>query len=103
MQLAHDVAAADELAIDEYLRDGRPVAVGLYRVAHFLVGEHVDRGVRRAQLLEDLDGGGRKTALRKVAVALHENDDFVACDRRTDSLDWIGHLNSHLRLCYWFG
>src|ERR1700687_6063085 len=98
MQLTHDVAAADELAVDEDLRDGRPVAVGLDRVAHFLVGEHVYGGIRRAQLLEDLDRRGRKPALRKVAVALHEYDDFVARDRRTNSLDWICHLNSHLRL-----
>src|SRR5690349_3376936 len=93
VQLANDVASADELAVDENLRDGRPVAVGFDRVAHFLVGEHVDRGIGRAQFLEHFDRCGRKAALGKVTVAFHENDDLVAVDRGTNPLDWIGHLN----------
>jgi len=92
VQLAYDIASADELAVYIDLGDGRPVAVSLDSVAHFLVRQHVNRAIGHAQLLENLDRRRREAALRKTTIAFHENDDSVAIDRTTDSLDCISHL-----------
>src|SRR5262249_28364793 len=43
VHLAHDVAAADEFAVDVELRNGRPVGVVLDPLPDAGVGEHVDR------------------------------------------------------------
>src|SRR6266576_6351169 len=52
--LAHDVAAADELALDVELRDGRPVRIALDAVPQFLVLEHVEAFVGHTEMVEDL-------------------------------------------------
>src|ERR1700674_1440856 len=84
VKLAHDIAPADELAVDVDLRDRRPVAVALDRLPQLLVGKHAEGLERRAERLEDLYGRSREAALRKVAVAFHEKDDLVLFDRRLD-------------------
>src|SRR5271154_5105450 len=94
MQLANDIAAADELAVDVNLRNCRPVAVALDPFAQLRVAQHVGRRVRHAQLIEDRNRRGRKAALRKAAIALHENHDLVFFDRRVDLLDYVRHLIS---------
>src|SRR6185437_13117873 len=43
VHLAHDVAAADEFAVDVKLRDRRPVGELLDAIADFRVLQHVDR------------------------------------------------------------
>ena len=75
VHLLHDVAAAEELAVDVELRDGRPARVLLDAVANGGIGEHVDRLEGDAGLLEDPDDLGREAALREVLVALHEEND----------------------------
>src|SRR5271155_6239124 len=72
VELADDIASADELAVDIDLRDRRPVAVTLDRLAQLLIGQHVDGLERRAERFENLHSRGRKAALRKTAVAFHE-------------------------------
>src|SRR5580658_8915873 len=66
VQLANDVAAADELAVDINLRNRRPVAVALDSLAQLRVAQHVGSRVGHAQLIENRDGGCRKSALRKA-------------------------------------
>jgi hypothetical protein len=48
VHLANDVGAADQLAIDIQLRNGRPVAEFLDAFADFRIFQHVDRVVGRA-------------------------------------------------------
>ena len=48
--LARDVAAADELALDVELRDGRPVGIVLDALADALVLEDVDAFVGNAEV-----------------------------------------------------
>src|SRR5688572_19650450 len=64
--LAHDVAAADELALHVELRDRRPVRVVLYPLAQIGGGEHVDALVVDAEVVEDLDDLAGEAALRKA-------------------------------------
>src|ERR1700724_1508965 len=75
MHLAHDVAAADELAVDEDLRDGRPVAVALDRVAQ--------RAVDRLMAL------GQALALETLAY--HQRLEMVAAASE------VAHLNMRAR------
>ena len=77
VHLLHDVAAAEELAVDVELRDGRPARVLLDAVANGGIGEHVDRLEGHARLLQDADHLGREAALREVLVAFHEENDTV--------------------------
>src|SRR5262245_66008380 len=51
---ADDVAAADELAFDVELRDGRPLGIGLDALPQVIGLEDVDAFVRHADVVEDL-------------------------------------------------
>ncbi len=75
--LAHDVGAADELALDEQLRERRPVRVLLHPAAHVRIAEHVDGGVLRDQGVQDVHDRRAESALRKAARALHEQHDGI--------------------------
>src|SRR6185503_14658772 len=78
VHLAHDVAAADELAVHVELRDRGPVRVLLDALADLLVLQHVDgEDLFRAAHLEELRGRGREAAHRLLGVALHVEDDGV--------------------------
>ena len=66
--LADDVAAADELALDVKLRDGRPVGVFLDALAQLGRGQHVDALVVDAEIVEDLHDLAGEAALRKAGV-----------------------------------
>src|SRR5690606_14722995 len=52
--LAHDVAAADEFALDVELRDRRPAGIVLDALAQLVRGEDVDALVVDAEIVEDL-------------------------------------------------
>src|SRR4051812_9629314 len=52
--LPHDVAAADELALDVDLRDGGPLRVGLDALAKIIGLEDVDAFVWDTEVIEDL-------------------------------------------------
>src|SRR5271169_4179878 len=52
--LAHDVAAANELALHVELRDSRPVGIGLDAVPQVDGIQHVEAFVGDAQMVEDL-------------------------------------------------
>src|SRR5690242_3453649 len=52
--LAHDIAAADELALHVELRDGRPVRVRLDAGADLVGFEDIDALVADAEVIEDL-------------------------------------------------
>ena len=64
VHLGDDVAAADELAVDEELRDGRPVRQRRQLLADARVGQDVDGRERRAGGLEGLRRCGRRTRTR---------------------------------------
>ena len=68
----HDIAAADELAIDIDLRNGWPVGVALDAVSHQGIGEHVFVAKARRRI-EYLDRVRRKAALRKIGVPFMYN------------------------------
>src|ERR1700759_1268957 len=70
--LANDVAAADELALDVELRNGRPVGIFLDAVPEFGGFKHVQALIADADVIENLHDLARKAALRKLGRALHE-------------------------------
>src|SRR5262245_30558643 len=82
VQLGHDVAAAEELAVHVELRDGGPGGVFLDALAHVGRAQDVDRRVLRQQAVQDLHHASGETALRRRPVALHEEHHAVRCDQR---------------------
>src|SRR6187551_636979 len=60
VHFAHDVGAADELALDVELRVGRPARVLLQPLAQLGIGEDVVGLELHAGLLEDTDDGRRE-------------------------------------------
>src|SRR5262249_39084224 len=56
--LADDIAAADELALDVELRDGRPLAEFLDALAQLRVDQDVDSVELHTELAQHLDDGG---------------------------------------------
>ena len=86
MHLEHDVASADELALKENLRYGRPAAVLLDAAANLLVLEHIVRLERHAVYVEYVDDGFAEAALGLNGVALHENNNGVLFDQLIDTL-----------------
>jgi hypothetical protein len=91
LHLADDVAAPDELAVDEQLRDRRPLRVGLHAVADLGIGEDVHGRVRRQVLVEDANDRRREPALRRGTRALHEQDHAVGLHQLFDALHYVGH------------
>ena len=71
VHLDGDVAAADQLAVDVELREGRPVRIGLQRFAHFRVFENIHVRKLRLAGAQGAHGLGRKSALREIGRALH--------------------------------
>src|SRR5438270_2624981 len=63
VHLHHDVGAADELALDVELGNGRPVRIGLDTLPDLRVLEDVDRLERHVQMVEDGDRARREAAL----------------------------------------
>jgi hypothetical protein len=94
VELVHDVAAPDELAADEDLRDRRPVAIMLDAFAHRRVGEHIGGLEGIAVGLQDLDGMGGEAAHRRLRRALHEEHDFVVFYLFVDFLVSVVHKAS---------
>src|ERR1700733_16318552 len=72
IHLERDIAAADQLAVDVQLRVGRPVRVTFERLAQFRIVEDIDVMKLGAKVAQRCDRLGRKSALRKVGVAFHE-------------------------------
>jgi hypothetical protein len=89
--LAHDIAAADEFALDIELRDRRPVGVFLDALAKLGVFENVDPFEGRADLVEDLHHLAGKAAHRKLRRAFHEQHDRIFGDFLFDLILNIGH------------
>ena len=61
MQLAslehfhHDIAAANEFALDVKLRDGRPVGKRLDALTDLLILQHIDAFEGKPEMIEDSD------------------------------------------------
>src|SRR5262249_23047049 len=93
--LADDVAAADELALDVELRDGRPLAEVLDALAQLRVDQDVDAVELHAELAQHVDDGGREPALREHRRALHEQEHLVLAELVADALEHLGfaHIN----------
>src|SRR2546427_801251 len=86
VQLRDDVAAADQLAVDEQLRDRRPARVGGQGLADARVGQDVDGAELRPGIAQAGHGLGREAAARHVGSALHEQHDAVLGDGIEDLL-----------------
>src|SRR5688572_15317585 len=78
--LHHDVRAADELALDVELRNGRPFRIVLDALPDLRILEDIDGLERDAEMVEDGDGAAREAALREQGGSLHEQDDVVLAD-----------------------
>src|SRR5258708_35716212 len=68
---AHDVASADEFALDVELRDRGPVGVDLDAIPQFGRVGHIARLVSAPDGLKNLDQLTRKAALRKWRLPFH--------------------------------
>src|SRR5436305_9172794 len=84
--LANDVAAADKLALDVKLRDGRPGREFLDALAHRRVGQDVDAFELDPHMAEDLHYRGREAALREHRRPLHKEHDRRAGDLLADAV-----------------
>src|SRR5262249_25683025 len=71
VHLAHDVAAADQLALDEQLRDRRPVRDRRELLADARIREDVDGREVRAERVEGGHGARREAAAGLLGGALH--------------------------------
>src|SRR3954447_23284591 len=85
--LADDVAAADQLALDVELREGRPVAELLEALPQVGVLEDVVGLVLHTDVGEHLHDGGGEAAHREDGRALHVEDDVVARDLLADAVE----------------
>src|SRR6266436_4648960 len=74
---AHDVASADEFALDVELWDRGPVGVDLDAIPQFGRVVHIERLVRDPNIFEKLDHLTRKSTLWKLRRAFHEEHDVV--------------------------
>ena len=93
VHLGHDVAAADQLALDEQLGDRRPVRDRAQLLADARIREDVDRRVGRAERVQGGDRAGAEAAHGLLRAALHEEDDFVLGDGLGDLVaDGIGRV-----------
>src|SRR5207302_7658596 len=78
--LFDDVAAADELAFDIELRNGRPVGEFLDALADFRVFQNIHRLELDAELRQHLHNGRGEAALRKYGRALHVKQHVIFAD-----------------------
>src|SRR5690606_9033450 len=106
VHFGHDVAAADELAVDEDLRNSRPLREVFERIPERIVGEHVDRNeIVGAGSLQNLHRARGETALRKLGGPLHEDDHFAGFhfffDLRNEGMCHGGY--SPMYFLYWSG
>src|SRR6267142_3140041 len=94
---AHDVASADEFALDVELRDRRPVGVDLDAIPQFGRVVHIERLVSDPDIFENLDQLTRKPTLWKLRRAFHEEHDVVrpyfVLDELFDAHDLISYLH----------
>src|SRR5690349_9696261 len=91
--LRDDVAAADELAVDEQLRDRRPVGPAGEHLADAGVHEDVACAVLDPEVVGDLDHLVREAAPRHLGRALHVEEHLVPRDLRLDRVEdlLLGH------------
>src|SRR3954452_14118869 len=80
VQLGDDVAAADELSVDEQLRDGGPAGVLGEQLANARVGQDVHGRELSACVIQAGDGLHREATARHLGRALHEQHDPVLLD-----------------------
>jgi hypothetical protein len=90
VEVAHDVATADQLALDVELRDRGPGRVHLDALTNRRIRENVDGLIIRKHAVQDLDGLGGKAALGLLAVPLHEEQHRVGIDERRDPVPGLG-------------
>src|SRR6476659_2201587 len=85
-ELLGDVRAADQLALDEHLRDRRPTGDPGQLLADARIREHVDRGDRRAGGVQGLQRAMRVSAHDQLWRAFHEHGDGLVLDHVGDLL-----------------
>src|SRR4051794_13233969 len=81
VHLGDDVAAADELAVHEQLRDRRPVRDRRELLADARVGQDVERRVAHAERVQRARRPHREAARGLLGRALHEEHHLVLVDR----------------------
>src|SRR5690606_18905508 len=97
VQLDGNVAAADQLAVDEQLREGRPVGIARQVGADLRILQYVDAvEAGGAGRLQRLHGAAGEAAHRELRRTLHEQDDRVRLDHRLDAVH-DAHAKTPLR------
>src|SRR4051812_24035803 len=104
--LGDDVAAADQPAVDEELRDRRPLRPAREHDPDARVDQDVARAVVRADVVQDLDHLVREPAARHLGGALHVKEHAVLRDLALDLVedlllghrDRVGHVISGARV-----
>lgn len=81
VHLGHDIAAADELALDVELGEGGPLAELLEALADFFVFKDIEALELGASVVEDLHGAGGEAAHRAIRGAFHEEHDGGLVDQ----------------------
>ena len=84
VHLHHDVAAPDQLAVDEQLWDRRPVGEGRELLADAGIGQDVHRREAASSACSAATVRAREAARGSVRGALHEEDHGVLGDRLLD-------------------
>ncbi|CAI8874847.1 protein of unknown function [Methylocaldum szegediense] len=95
MQLAafeefqHDVASADQFAVNVKLRKRRPIREYLQAFPQFGILEDVDVSILDAATLQNLHCPSGKAALRKIRRALHVKDHRVLGELLLDAFCYV--------------
>ena len=86
------VGPADELTLDEHLRDRRPAGEGRQLLADLWIGQDVDRRHRGAGRPERAQSPVGVAAHDELRCALHEEAHRLVLDDRLDLLAQLAHV-----------
>ena len=87
----HDIAAAEKLALDVELGDGRPIGIALDARADLGILQHVHAVIGHGQMVENGDGAAGEATLREQRAAFHEQHDVMGAHDFGDTAVDVGH------------
>mmetsp|Transcript_31708 Transcript_31708/g.53278 ORF Transcript_31708/g.53278 Transcript_31708/m.53278 type:complete len:211 (+) Transcript_31708:58-690(+) len=96
MQFLNNVAAADELTLRVELRVRGPIGELLQALPDLRVGQDVERLKRNTRFLQRRDHPRTKAALRRISVALHEQEHILGLQELLDPLIQTGRGGGRL-------
>ena len=90
--LRHNVTPADQLPLDENLREGGPMGDLRKGGSNVRVRKDIHRMKGVAEPLKDLDRAGREAALGRIRGPLYKNHDFIGVELVLNFFDRILHV-----------